>query len=801
MAIKVTTQEKPGKSYIWGTIFFIGAVFVALSLLSYDPRDISFNTTSPNVPVDNYTGLVGALLAFGLFFVFGLSAAVLPVLLLVLSFKALQSRIHPGKHLISIAGMVLILSCFLGMREMPFLNAVDAKLNIVGAGGLFGYRISKEVLVKFIGEKGSLIILLPLFVLALALFFDFHFSDMFRWAKAFFTWCLNLGNMMKRKTVVEKRKIEMERELFSDRPAPSREIRILGGPQKKLDAAVPRQKPERQQPAAQVKEPATEKKNIVFNIPEKIMKEFKPKMAAMKKATTKARDDVMSAAADGGGLIEDYELPPLDLLDNPPAMNTDGLKDDLERNSLILEGTLKDFGIDAQVVEVQRGPVITTYEVQPAPGVKVNRITALADDIALAMKAASIRIVAPIPGKAVVGIEVPNSKGAAVFLKELLVSDGFKNSRAKLSLLLGKDVSGSTIIADLTEMPHLLIAGTTGSGKTVCMNTIILSILYTMTPDEAKLLLVDPKKVELLPYKNLPHLVCPVVTDPKRASAALQWAVKEMERRYQLFAHVGVRNIAGYNNRPDKDVLKVNEDGEAIPKTIPYIVVIIDELNDLMMVAPVDIENAITRLAQLSRAVGIHMILATQRPSVNVITGVIKANFPARIAFQVASKVDSRTILDANGADKLLGKGDMLFLPPGSAKLIRAQGAYVADKEINRVIEFIQKQRQAEFDERINFDAKKTGGLAGEELGDDELYDEAVEIVLQTQQASASVLQRKLRVGYARAARLIDMMEEQGVVGPHKGSRGRDILIKSAAAPREGQYDEDNDGAEESEAR
>jgi S-DNA-T family DNA segregation ATPase FtsK/SpoIIIE len=785
MAIKVTTQEKPARSYVWGTVFFIAAVFIALSLLSYDPRDIPFNTTAPNIPVANYTGLVGASIGFVLFFVFGLSAIVLPVLMLLLSLKAFQTRIHPEKHMISITAMLLILSSFLGMREFSFLHAVDAKLNIIGAGGMFGYRISNEILVKFIGEKGSLIVLLPLFILALAMFFDFHFSDLLRWGKQCVVWSLNFGNLIRKKTVVEKRKIEMERELSARPPQPPREIKVLDGMQKKLDVSVPRQA-----------KSGPEKKNIVFNIPEKFMKEFKPKTAAGKKDQTKPKDDFMPSVSASNDSDEEYRLPPLDLLDTPPAMNTDGLKDDLEKNSLILEGTLKDFGIDANVVEVQRGPVITTYEVQPAPGVKVNRITALADDIALSMKAASIRIVAPIPGKSVVGIEVPNSKGVSVFLKELLVSDEFKDSRAKLALLLGKDVSGSTIIADLAEMPHLLIAGTTGSGKTVCMNTIILSILYTMTPEEAKLLLVDPKKVELLPYKNLPHLVCPVVTDPKRASSALQWAVKEMEKRYMLFAHVGVRNIAGYNTRPDKDVLKVNEEGEAIPKTIPYIVVIIDELNDLMMVSPVDIENAITRLAQLSRAVGIHMILATQRPSVNVITGVIKANFPARIAFQVASKVDSRTILDANGADKLLGKGDMLFLPPGSAKLIRAQGAYVADKEINRVIEFIQNQRQAEFDDRVNFDQKKGAGNAGEDLGDDELYDEAVEIVLQTQQASASVLQRKLRVGYARAARLIDMMEEQGVVGPHKGSRGRDILIKSAVAPRDGGYDEEGEAGE-----
>ncbi|HRZ86443.1 MAG TPA: DNA translocase FtsK [bacterium] len=778
MAIKVTQDKSGSRSYIWGTVFFVLAAFVALSLLSYDVRDIAFNTTSPNLPVKNYTGLIGSQLAFAFYFMFGLGSLVVPLLLLVLAYKSFRAPVHPGKPVVSIAIMLAIVSCFLGMRDIALLHPLTSQLNIVGAGGLFGYRISKAVLVKYIGEEGSLIVLIPVFILALALFFDFKFADLAAFVKSVFSWIMSFGDRIQRKTVVEQRKIDLQREM-GVRPAPA--MREFKG----IDPFEPKPRARSEQKLAvdttQEPPPPPVKKNIVFNIPDKILKEFKPKSPAPKKETAAAKDGAVPAQQKES-MFGEYQLPPLDLLEHAPGVDTEGLKDDLERNSVILEGTLKDFGIDAQVVEVQRGPVITTYEVQPAPGVRVNRITALADDIALAMKAASIRIVAPIPGKASVGIEVPNTKGAMVSLKELLLSPGFKSSRAKLPMLFGKDVQGQTIIADMTEMPHLLIAGTTGSGKTVCMNTIILSILFTMTPDEAKLLLVDPKKVELLAYKNLPHLVCPVVTDPKRATSALNWAVKEMEKRYAMFAYVGVRNIVGFNTRPDREVLRVGENGEAVPKTLPYIMVIIDELNDLMMVAPDDIENAITRLAQLSRAVGIHVILATQRPSVNVITGVIKANFPARIAFQVASKVDSRTILDANGADKLLGKGDMLFLPPGSAKLIRAQGAYVTDKEINRVIEFIEKQGKAEFDDTVLQTSPKAGaagGGGGDDDIDDDLYEQAVQVVLQTQQASASVLQRKLRVGYARAARLIDIMEEQGVVGPHKGSKGRDILVKA----------------------
>ncbi len=459
-----------------------------------------------------------------------------------------------------------------------------------------------------------------------------------------------------------------------------------------------------------------------------------------------------------------FILPGLDLLDNPPPMESRRIKDDLEGNARILEETLMDFDIEAKVVEINKGPVITRYELEPAPGVKLHRITSLGDNIALAMKAQSVRIVAPIPGKGTIGFEVPNSSSSLVYLKDVLDSKEYREPQSKLKLALGKDIAGTPVIADLASMPHLLIAGATGSGKTVCVNTIITTILYNATPDEVKFIMIDPKRVELAVFNDMPHLLSPVVTDAKKVASTLDWVVSEMDSRYELFAKVGVRNITLYNEKFGKE-----------PKGgLPYIVIVIDELADLMMVAQADVEGAITRLAQLSRAVGIHIIIATQRPSVDVITGVIKANFPARISFKVASKVDSRTVLDINGADKLLGRGDMLFVEPGASKPVRAQCSLISDKEIERITNFIKAQRGPEYVNGILDVQKKT---AFKKFDKDEVYDEAVRLILESRQASVSVLQRRLGLGYTRAARLIDMMEDEGLVGPYQGSKPRDILV------------------------
>ncbi|MGE5280451.1 MAG: DNA translocase FtsK 4TM domain-containing protein, partial [Deltaproteobacteria bacterium] len=476
------------------------------------------------------------------------------------------------------------------------------------------------------------------------------------------------------------------------------------------------------------------------------------------KPQAEARIDDESGVREAGE--ENYVLPGLDLLDSPPPLSMRQIKDDLTENAKVLEDTLNDFGISVRVADIERGPVITRYELEPAPGVKIQRIVSLSDDIALTMKATSVRVVAPIPGKNRVGVEVPNAQSAMVFLKEVLASEEFRDCDSKLTLALGKDTAGKPIVADLGEMPHLLIAGTTGSGKTVCVNGIITSMLFNASPNDVKFLMVDPKMVELAQFNDIPHMLCPVVTDPKKVAMALAWVTSEMDERYQLLAREGVRNIEAYNLRKQK---------------LPYIVLVIDELADLMMTVRDQVESAIARLAQLSRAVGIHLVLATQRPSVDVITGVIKANFPARISFKVASKVDSRTVLDMNGAEKLLGRGDLLFLEPGQAKPIRAQSSFIKDQELERVLDFIKKQGKPVYDDSIvKAQDQSSVGPLGEK---DELFDTASRLVIETGQASVSIIQRRLRLGYTRAARLIDMMEQEGLVGPYCGSKPREILV------------------------
>jgi len=465
--------------------------------------------------------------------------------------------------------------------------------------------------------------------------------------------------------------------------------------------------------------------------------------------------------------VEGYTLPPVDLLNSSGKVRDVGSKEDLHSRAQLLEDTLRDFGIEARVVDIEKGPVITRYELQPAPGVKVQWIASLAEDIALVMKSYNVHV-SVIPGRGTVGVEVPNTSVSTVYLREIIASQEFQGSKSLLTLALGKKVSGEPLVSDLGGMPHLLIAGATGSGKTVCINALILSLLYKATPEELRLILIDPKMVELSSFNDLPHLVVPVIHEPNMAVNVLDWAVGEMENRYRLLSKAGVRNIDVYNQKKDKE--------PDLPRFLPYLVIIIDELADLMLIASKEIESHIARLAQLSRAVGIHMILATQRPSVDVITGVIKANFPSRISFKVASKVDSRTVLDMNGADKLLGRGDMLFIPPGGSKPIRAQGSLVTDEEIHRVVEFIKQQRQPVYDESI-LEYEEKEGLFRSHMKRDKLYDEAVNVVLQTGQASVSILQRRLGIGYTRAARLIDMMEEDGIVGPYQGSKPREILI------------------------
>lgn len=465
--------------------------------------------------------------------------------------------------------------------------------------------------------------------------------------------------------------------------------------------------------------------------------------------------------------LSSFHLPPISILARPHRLKNIRLSKDINENIRILEETLESFGVKAKVLQVSRGPAITRYEIQPPSGVKVSRIVGLADDIALSMAAPDVRIEAPIPGKAAVGIEVPNKEISMVHLRDLLEAQEFVQSGSKLTIALGKDIAGNPEVTDLTKMPHLLIAGATGSGKSVCLNTLIASILFKATPDEVKLLMIDPKMVELATYNGIPHLVNPVVTDPKKAATALRWAVREMERRYELFAQSGVRDITRYNK-----LFKNKEPGGVMP--LPLIVVIIDELADLMMIAPADVEDAVCRLAQMARAAGIHLVVATQRPSVDVITGLIKANIPSRISFAVSSQIDSRTILDMAGAEKLLGKGDMLFYPVGAPKPVRIQGAYLSDREVEDLVNYLKKQAEPVYDEKILTVEPEEEAMPEVE---DELLAPAVKILIESGHASISMLQRRLHIGYARAARLIDMMEQRGIVGGYEGSKPRSILM------------------------
>ena len=480
--------------------------------------------------------------------------------------------------------------------------------------------------------------------------------------------------------------------------------------------------------------------------------------------------------------IVHYEFPSLDLLKEVEVTNTSSKGKEIKDNIKIIQDTLNNFGVDAKVIGVNSGPTITSYEISLAAGVKVSKILSLSDNLALALATTDIRILAPIPGKSAVGIEVPNKNKDTLLLKEILDSDEFRNLKSKLPLALGKDVTGNTIISSIANMPHLLIAGATGSGKSVCINTIIMSILYKARPDEVKLIMIDPKVVELNVYNNIPHLLIPVVTNAKKAQFSLNWAVQEMEKRYQLFAKNNVKDMQSYNEL------------DTITEKMPQIVIIIDELADLMMVAATEVEDAICRLAQMARAAGMHLIVATQRPSVDVITGTIKANIPSRISFQVSSQIDSRTILDMSGAEKLLGKGDMLYYPSNLSKPIRVQGAFVSDKEVKRVCDFIRNQGEANYNQDAVESISTNNTSQTMQDDKDDLYDEAVKLVVADGQASISYLQRKLKIGYSRAARIVDQMEEMGVVSGYDGSKPRKVLIEEEDL--ENLYGESGEGLE-----
>ena len=739
---------------IVGILLLVAALLFLGSLVTFDPADVSWIAFPHNFPAHNFAGAFGAGFAGLFLFLFGFAAYWVPILVLIwaigrfwqASFWRSVVRLYGSAILIFATATLFSIAAWVGSREIQ-----------MDAGGIVGLFLS-EMLHRYFGKGGALLITGTLGGLALVLSTDLIFLPLIvRGARGAAEGVSKLWH-------------------WSFRPRPKA-------------APIPTferfQRTVRPEPLEKV-EPSMTSTSSPSPVPSlrRIIPGLKREFPAQPQGIKTPQPMKAPAAAGWKRLAEaekGYKLPTPDLLQAVEGVVATGPGEDLQKNIQILEETLKEFGIDAKVAHAEPGPTITTYELAPAPGVKVHRITALSDDIALVMKAPTVRIVAPIPGKNRVGVEVPNTQIGTVGLRSILETRGAMEAFAslKLPLVLGKDASGAPIVSDLAEMPHLLIAGTTGSGKTVCVNAIIMSLLFKKGPGGLRFLMIDPKMVELTAYNELPHLLSPVVTDAKKVSRALAWLVGEMENRYKLLARVGVRNIDLYNEKVEGLAGNGSESAEGSDafEPLPYIVVIIDELADLMMVAQNEIEGAITRLAQLSRAVGIHMVLATQRPSVDVITGIIKANFPSRISFRVASRVDSRTVLDMSGADKLLGKGDMLFLKPGAQKPIRGQGTYLADVEIERIVSYIKGQRAVEYHEEVL--QQTSGATFGKSHEKDGMFDEAARIVLESRQASVSYLQRRLSLGYTRAARLVDMMEEEGIVGPFRGAKPRDILYES----------------------
>ncbi len=672
--------------------------------------------------------------------------------------------------------------------------------NIQGPGGWVGYVFGKTLLLTSMGKIGSIILLSGIYVASLILMTGFRPIHLVQRTvsgtrAAFARWRDWRLHRQLRKADIKGRLEISRRELAKQRRSIEKQLKKKGAP-------VPEPSSAFISPEELADRPAPKVVDATALPEESIAGRKKPSLAQLRGSSSRST----SAASGLTGRAWDpktYALPGLDLLaEHDPEGRGGADPSELQRVQQTLIDTLAQFGIAVAPGDITKGPTITRYEVYPAKGVRVDKIVSLERDLARATRAERINILAPIPGKDTVGIELANTRKVTVTLRELLESTDWEEAktRARIPLALGKDVYGKAIITDLAQMPHLLVAGTTGAGKSVCINALIASMLFRFTPDELRFIMIDPKVVELQHYNALPHLAFPVVTDPKKVLLALRWLIDEMERRYKIFARVGVRNIISFNARPKKksDVdlttnaadsessgeIKVPREHEIpIPEKIPYVVVVIDELADLMQTAPADVESAIARITQMARAAGIHLIVATQTPRADVITGVIKANIPSRIAFQVASKIDSRVILDENGADRLLGQGDMLYLPPSASRLIRAQGVLVTDEEIRRLVEFVSAQGRPAFDpamhEKLEAAASSTEEVTDE---DEELVEKCLEIIRQEKRASTSLLQRRLRLGYTRAARIVDILEQRGILGPGEGAKPREILVDLDAA-------------------
>ncbi len=789
----------------WAAVFFTGLGLVCLgaylfvSLQTYHPRDVPawaplISTTNVPPPVThNLGGTLGALLAGYSLFAFGAGSYILAIVLLG---YGLAVWLVPGYCLRDKAGwgllMVVIGSCLFAIQPWV-LQDWDEWIRIESPGGWFGLWIGREAFAGVFGPFSAVLLAL-LYVLSLVFAISSHPIRDVRAS------CIAVKKWREARRAARLAQLDETRRIEEERKELERKA-------EKLEKKLRRKSPETVSPIPN--EPAAP---AAAAEPE-IIDATAPRPAVEAKQTPLKAVEELPRTGLADLHLENYELPVLDLLDPHDETARVPLdRDELKGIQTVIIDTLQQFGIKATPGTITKGPTITRYEVYPDVGVRVDKIVALERDIARATRAEKINILAPIPGKDTVGIEIANSKKVKVTLRELFEKEAWRESTAKLPLALGMDVYGNTIIADLAKMPHCLVAGTTGSGKSVCINAIIASLLFRYSPEQLRFIMIDPKVVEMQVYNSLPHLITPVVTDPKKVLLALRWVVDEMELRYKIFARCGLKNIAAFNERPlpksqkeldeeraenseepaasDEAPAVENEEPEAppvkvrrdeeiiIPDRLPYIVVIIDELADLMQTAPADVESAIARITQMARAAGIHMIVATQTPRADVVTGIIKANIPSRIAFQVASKIDSRVILDENGAEKLLGMGDMLYLPPGTSKLNRAQGVLVTEEEIHRLVEFVSKQAEPAFDSSIH---EKLQSSSDEEEDvsdeDEELVAKCLGIIRQENRASTSMLQRRLKLGYTRAARVVDILEKRGIVGPKDGARDREILV------------------------
>ena len=727
-------------------------LFLLLSLVTFDRNDLSEFSQPPNYPVRNACGVVGAHVAGLLLKLVGVSSLIVVMLMVAWGISSLTGLAQQPRIQRATGSLLLVLSICAISDMLPWQPEFPVTL-----GGHVGLAVG-GVLTRYFGVWGGWMFALIFLVLSCMLLS----IDQTVYRAGVRLWGLAIKESARRRQAGEQARRCSPVRTFPSVPTPAAATSLGQRPQPKPEPAESR--PE-STPALR---------------PDWVAKPTAP--SGSQPSTGVGKASLKKPAAAPGP--DNYKLPPLDLLERTEPLEMAKQEDAVREKVDILEQTLSDFGIKAKVVNIESGPVVTRYELSLAAGVKVQRVVGLSDDIAIATKAPSVRIVAPIPGKSTVGVEIPNALKQIVRLREQVESEEYQSREFEIPIFLGRDTSGRPLIEDLTRMPHLLIAGATGSGKSVCLNAMLMSMLMTCSPHDLRLILVDPKMVELSTYEGLPHLYTPVVTDMRRAPRILEWAVQKMDERYDLLARVGARHIRQYNLLGEAGIRKrlgPDYDPEQTPAHLPYVVIIVDEFADMMLIARKEVEYSITRLAQKSRAVGIHIVLATQRPSVDVITGLIKSNMPTRISFQTTAKVDSRIILDRNGAEDLLGCGDMLYLPPGTSDLVRGQGTFISDQEIHNVLNWIKHQHNGAFApvsiEQIEGGASPDTASEFGDYSEDELYEDAVRIVLENRRGSVSLLQRKLEIGYTRAARLIEIMEMNGVVGPYKGSKTRELLI------------------------